>query len=90
MRYSLEIKPNLDKLLGKLDKSQLKNINNKVEDICFNQFKSYKFLRKPLKGFNRVHLNNHFVLIFKIDHCKKCVVLYHYAHHDEAYFWRAK
>ncbi|MBT3866241.1 hypothetical protein HOF78_04055 [Candidatus Woesearchaeota archaeon] len=90
MKYSLEIKSSLDKIFSKLDKFYLRSISNKVEDICSNPFKKYKFLRKPLNGFNRVHLNKHFVLIFRIDHFHQSVTLFHYAHHDEVYFWRSK
>ncbi len=90
MKYNLEVKPILDKIFRNLDKSQLRVVSKKVEAICSNPFKKYKFLRKPLSGFNRVHLNKHFVLVFRINHSKRCVVLYHYAHHDEVYSWRIK
>ena len=43
------------------------------------------FLRKPLKGFNRIHIDKHFVLIFKILHEIQTVEIWYYGHHDEIY-----
>jgi len=91
MIYSLEIKPDLDKIFKRLVKKNrihLKVINNKIKYIRANPFKRYKLLGKPLEGFNRIHLNNSFVLVFRIDHFSKKVVLYHYEHHDKVYSWR--
>jgi mRNA-degrading endonuclease RelE of RelBE toxin-antitoxin system len=65
-------------------------INKKVSEIRSNPEHIYKFLHAPLQGFNRVHIDTNFVLVFKINHTKKIVVLYHYAHHDEVYKWRPK
>ena len=93
MIYSLEIKPGLDKIFKKLakkNKFHLKVIGKKIEYLRANPLKRYKFLRTPLNGFKRIHLNDSFVLVFMIDHFSKCVVLYHYAHHDEVYDWRVR
>ena len=89
--YSLEIKPEADKIFGKLskkDKNQLIAIHKKIEYIRKNPYERYKFLRNPLQGFNRVHIDSHFVLLFKIKHHEKTITVYYYAHHDEAYKWR--
>ena len=91
--YSLDIKPEADKIFHKLSKKnqkQLKIINKKIKEIRTNPFHKYKFLRKPLQTFNRVHIEKHFVLIFKIDHNNKVVDVYFYGHHDEVYQWRPK
>ena len=86
--YQLRIKPNADKILKKLFKKnpkQLEIINKKVNEIRENSFHSYKFLRSPLNGFNRVHIDGHFVLIFRIIHNEQAVELWHFGHHDEVY-----
>ncbi len=88
MIYSLELKPGVDKIFKKLlkkNKSHLKIINSKVNYLRANPYKRYKFLKKPLEGFNRIHLNESFVLVFKLEHLSKKVILYDYAHHDKAY-----
>ncbi len=85
--YLLEIKPEADKIFSKLAKKnprQLMIIDKKIKENP----SGYKFLRKPLQGFNRVHIDKHFVLIFKIDHEKKIVDIYYYDHHDSVYKWQ--
>lgn len=91
--YLLDIKPEADKIFKKLakkNKRQLKIIDKKIEEIRQNPFHKYKYLRKPLHAFNRVHIDNRFVLIFKIDHENKVVDIYYYDHHDKVYQWRPK
>ncbi len=89
--YELDIKPEADKIFKKLSKKNLKQLNiihKKIEFIRANPYHSYKFLREPLQKFNRVHIDNHFVLVFKIFHEKKVVEVYYYDHHDNVYNWR--
>ncbi len=88
--YELEILPEADKIFSKLKTRNFKQlviINKKIEEIRKNP-EGYKFLRNPLQGFNRVHIDNHFVLIFKIDHEKRTVIIYYFNHHDNVYNWR--
>jgi YafQ family addiction module toxin component len=90
--YDLEIKPEADKIFSKLAKKnlrQLKIIDKKIKEIRKNPFE-YKFLRKPLNGFNRIHIDKHFVLIFRVDHKREVVVIYYFGHHDSVYQWRPK
>lgn len=90
--YALEVKEEADKIFQKLAKKnpmQLKIIDKKVKEIQETPF-GYKFLKKPLHGFNRIHIDKHFVLIFKVDHERKVVTLYYYDHHDYVYQWRPK
>lgn len=87
--YALNVKPIADKIFFKLSKknpSQLKILNKKINEILFNPT-GYKFLRKPLNGFNRVHIDKHFVLIFSVNHTTKIVDIHYYAHHDSVYSW---
>jgi len=91
--YNLEVKEEVDKIFNKLSKKnvkQLKIVNKKINEICNNPNHICKFLRKPLQKFNRIHIDNHFVLIFKIDHVLKKVVIYHFEHHDKVYSWLPK
>jgi len=91
--YFLDIKPEADKIfkvLAKKNKKRLETIHKKIEDIRKMPFHVYKFLRKPLQTFNRVHIEKHFSLIFKIKHEEKTVVVYYFDHHDNAYNWRPK
>ena len=86
--YSLIVKPYADKIFYKLsnkNRKQLIIINKKIEEILNNPNHEYKFLRSPLNGFNRVHIDVHFVLIFKINHEEKAVEIWTYEHHDEVY-----
>jgi len=91
--YDLKIKEEVDKIFYRLSKKnphQLKIIGKKIQQIKKNPEHSYKFLRKPFQMFNRVHIDKHFVLIFKINHFTKTVIIYYYDHHDNVYKWRPK
>ena len=86
--YRLFVKPCADKIFVKLAKKnpkQLEIINKKIEQIRENPHHDYKFLRSPLQGFNRVHIDKHFVLVFKILHSEALVEIWYYDHHDEIY-----
>lgn len=89
--YDLEIKEEADKIFAKLAKknvNQLRMIDRKINGIRKNPNHVYKFLRKPLQGFNRVHIDKHFVLVFKVHHLDKKVVVYYFDHHDNVCKWR--
>ena len=91
--YDLLLKPEADRIFERLackNSKQLSIIDKKLSGICSNPHHSYKYLRKPLQGFNRIHIDKHFVLIFKIDHSRKSVDVYYYDHHDNVYQWRPK
>lgn len=88
--YSLEIMPEADKIFYKLSKKnpkQLQIIHKKINEIREEPF-GYKFLHPPLHMFNRVHIDTHFVLIFKLNHEQKLVTVYYFEHHDFVYQWR--
>ena len=75
--------------LSKKNPKQLMMINKKINEIRNNPF-GYKFLRKPLQLFNRVHIDKHFVLIFYINHQKNIVDVHYFDHHDNVYKWQPK
>lgn len=86
--YSLLVKPYTDDIFKRLEKKNLKQlriIGKKLSEIRQNPFHRYKTLRSPLQGFNRVHIDAHFVLIFRIDHSRQVVEVWYYGHHDEVY-----
>jgi len=87
--YSLLVGRDVDKLFMKPTKKnpkQLRAIQKKILEIRRSPV-GYKYLRPPLHGFNRVHIDKHFVLIFKISHKEKVVKIYHFSYHDEVYKW---
>ena len=56
--YDLDIKPEADKIFSKLakkNKKQLLIIEKKITEIR-NGHHGYKFLPKPLPGFNKIHI----------------------------------
>ena len=86
--YDLIVKPEADKIFAKLAKKnpkQFEIVSKKISEIQNYPYHKYKFLRKPLQNLNRVHIDKHFVLIFRIDHKEKVIEIYYYAHHDEVY-----
>ncbi len=90
--YALDVKEEADKIFKKLAKKnpkQLMVVAKKIKEIRSNPY-GYKFLRKPLHGFNRVHIDKHYVLIFKIDHGSQIVEIFYYDHHDFVYKWQPK
>jgi YafQ family addiction module toxin component len=85
--YSLDAIPHIDKIFGKLQRKnpkQLKIIYRKVEEILSNPY-HYKPLRGDLHGARRVHIDKSFVLIYEIDEPRKTVKLLDYDHHDAIY-----
>lgn len=90
--YGLEVKEEVDRIFKKLAKKnqkQLMIVDQKIKEIREYPH-GYKFLRKPLQGFNRVHIDKHFVLMFKVDHEKQMVTIYYYDHQDYVYQWQPK
>ena len=84
MAYSLFIKPELDKKLGKLVKRNRKQygiIMKKVSEIIINP-QHYKNLRTPLQHLKEVHIDQHFVLTFSVDENNKKVTLEDFDHHS--------
>ena len=62
-------------------KSKIKEIANTVEDNPDH----YKNLKRPLQKYKRAHVNNSFVLIFRVDEENKKVIFFDYNHHDKIY-----
>ena len=80
----------LEKILKKIkNKKDLNNIKNKIFQITntgnFKDLDIYKNLRKPLNKYKRVHINKHFVLLFRYSKEEDLIIFEYYAHHDEVY-----
>ncbi|MBS3107833.1 type II toxin-antitoxin system RelE/ParE family toxin [Candidatus Woesearchaeota archaeon] len=89
--YELLIKPEIDRIFRKLakkNKKQLLQISKKIEEIRTNPNHEYKHLHSPLQNFCRVHIDKHYVLIFRIIHDEKAIEIYYYDHHDNVYHWK--
>ena len=87
--YELDLRKDVEKEFFKLAKKNpilLVKARNKINEIKANPCRSYKFLRNKFQGLNRVHVADHFVLIFEIKHEEKRIVVHAFKHHDEAYF----
>ena len=87
MNYSIEIKPDLERKLRKLqkkDKTQLTAIRDKIAEVIRNPF-HYKNLRHDLKTFKRVHIAKSFVLVFHVNEKENKVEFIDYDHHDNIY-----
>ena len=85
--YSVQTRPDLDKIFLKLSKKnpkQLEIIYKKVEEIVQNPHR-YKNLRAPLNHWKRIHVDKHFVLTFSVDEASKTIILEDYDHHDKIY-----
>ncbi|MFP4118378.1 MAG: type II toxin-antitoxin system RelE family toxin [Candidatus Woesearchaeota archaeon] len=85
--YSLEIKPDMDKILTKIKKrnpKELEIIFKKVDQILENPY-HFKPLKNEYHGTRRVHVNKSFVLIYEIDDEKQKIILLDYDHHDNIY-----
>lgn len=70
------------------DQKSKDNIKKKIKQIAekleFNP-NHYKNLRKPLQKCKRVHVNDSFVMIFRVNIKEKTVTFYHYKHHNDIY-----
>lgn len=70
----------------KKDKRRYTILMKKIEEIiASDNIDHYKNLRKPLQDFKSVHIDTHFVLIFKYDKNKDTLYFYDFDHHDTIY-----
>ena len=73
-------------IIFKKDPKRYTIFMKKIEEIInSNDIDRYKNLRKPLQDFKRVHIDAHFVLIFKYDKNKDVLYFYDLDHHDNIY-----
>lgn len=82
-----ELKIKIRKLVRK-DKKKVEIINKKIKEIIRNDLSTidrYKNLKYGMKEFKRVHIDQHFVLIFKADKENNFILFEDFAHHDDVY-----
>ena len=85
--YSLDVKPELDKIFKKLMKRDWKRyeiVMKKAEEIIENP-QHYKNLKAPLNHLKEVHIDSHFVLTFSVDEKFKIVTLIDFYHHEKIF-----
>ena len=87
--YEWERSEKLKKILKKLFKKDrvryevtLKKINEAINSKDINHYKNLSY---DMKEFKRVHIDSHFVLIFKLDKNKKKIKFEDLQHHDYIY-----
>ncbi len=76
------------KKLNKKDRTKSIIISKKVQEIINNDNESidrYKNLRYDLKDRKRVHIDKHFVLVFKVDKEHNFILFTDFDHHDNVY-----
>ena len=87
--YGIQRTKDFKKQLKKVkDKQSQNNIKSKIKEIAITVESNpdyYKNLKKPMQEYKRTHVNNSFVLIFRIDEENKKLIFFDYAHHDGAY-----
>ena len=83
IQLTLDFKRQLKKVKDKKSqeniKSKMSGIANTVED------NPNKKLKKPMQKYKMAHVNNSFVLIFRIDKENRKVIFFDYSHHDSIY-----
>ncbi len=86
--FEFELSEKLKKILKKLfkkDKKRYEITLKKIEEIINSNPNNYKNLKYSLKEFKRVHIDSHFVLIFKTDKKNKTIKFEDLQHHDYIY-----
>ena len=87
--YGIQRTKNFKRQLMKVkDKQSQDNIKSKINEIANtveDNHDHYKNLKKPIQKYKRVHVNNSFVLIFRVDDKNKKVIFFDYDHHDKIY-----
>jgi YafQ family addiction module toxin component len=74
--------------LCKRDPKKVEIINKKIKEIINSSSESinhYKNLKYDLKEFKRVHIDNSFVLTFKVNLKNNFILFADFDHHDRIY-----
>lgn len=85
--HKYKISSSLLKILKKIHKKDSTSYNNilkKIQEVASSSdLNHYKNLKKPLEQYKRVHINTHFVLLFRVEHSE--IIFEDYDHHDKIY-----
>lgn len=85
--YGCVFTSNFEKILHKLKRKNVflfVILKKKILQVVENPH-HYKKLKGELHGFSRVHIDSHFVLLFRIIEEKNVVVFEDFDHHDLVY-----
>ncbi|MCL5008502.1 MAG: type II toxin-antitoxin system RelE/ParE family toxin [Candidatus Marsarchaeota archaeon] len=63
---------------------QLEIIAKKLEQILDDPYR-FKPLRRGMKNYREVHIDKHFVLVYKINEDMKVVTIEEYDHHENIF-----
>ena len=86
MNFTIVSDPKVEAIFRKMwqkDSARFGQIEKKLRELTENP-EIGKPLKKPLRGFWRLHIG-HYVLMYKIDRKNQKITLVDYAHHDEVY-----
>jgi len=87
--YEFDRSEKLKKILLKLykkDKNRYEATLKKIKEVLNSPDPNhYKNLSHDMKSFKRVHIDSHFVLIFKVDEENKVIKFEDLQHHDVIY-----
>lgn len=88
--YKPERSEKLKKILKKLskkDKVRYESTLKKIDEVIHcGDPDHYKNLAYDMKQFKRVHIDSHFVLIFRVDKADNIIEFYDLQHHDHIYW----
>lgn len=82
-----ELKIKMKRLLRR-DKKKVETITKKIKEIISNDKETidrYKNLRYELKTHKRVHIDKHFVLVFRVFRDNNFILFEDFDHHDRVY-----
>jgi YafQ family addiction module toxin component len=89
VKYNLDRSEKLKKILNKLfkkDKIRYESALKKIKEVLASENPHhYKNLSYDMKQFKRVHIDSHFVLIFKVNEEEKVIKFEDLQHHDHIY-----
>ncbi len=85
--YDFEVSEKLEKILSKLskkDKNRYEATLKKMQEVAKTiDIDHYKNLKYRMKEFKRVHIDSHFVLIFRLEGNQ--IEFFDLQHHDDIY-----
>jgi len=86
MSFTVVPDPKVEAIFRKMwqkDSARFGQIEKKLLELAENP-EIGKPLKKPLKGYWRLHIG-HYILMYRIDLKNQKILLVDYSHHDEAY-----
>lgn len=85
IQLTKDFKRQLKKVKDKKSQEKIKSKMSEVVNTVESNPDHYKNLKKPMQKYKMAHVNNHFVLIFRLDKENRKVIFFDYSHHDSSY-----